>query len=147
MFKHISNFIIILFFIPNIVFAELPNNFKKLIDQYGFEKSSYAFAKQNLSNSNAPLIIYNGERLFNSASLVKIISTYIALKDLGPNYQWQSNFYHSGKIENGTLNGDLIFSGGADATFSIEDLEKMIRKIQSKGIKKINGDLILGCIL
>ena len=143
MFKHIFNFIIILFFIPNIVFAELPNNFKKLIDQYGFEKSSYAFATQNLSNSNTPLIIYNGERLFNSASLVKIISTYIALKDLGPNYQWQSNFYHSGKIENGTLNGDLIFSGGADATFSIEDLEKMIRKIQSKGIKKINGDLIL----
>ena len=143
MFKYIFNFIIVLFFIPNIALAELPNDFKKLIDQYRFEKSSYAFAIQNLSDNNAPLIIYNGERLFNSASLVKIISTYIALKDLGPSYQWQSNFFHSGKVENGTLNGDLIFKGGADATFSIEDLEKMIRKIQSKGIKKINGNLIL----
>ena len=143
MFKHIFNFIIILFLIPNIAHAELPNDFKKLIDQYRFEKSSYAFATQNLSNNHAPLIIYNGDRLFNSASLVKIISTYIALKDLGPSYQWQSNFYHSGKVENGLLNGDLIFKGGADATFSIEDLEKMIRKIQNKGIKKINGNLIL----
>ena len=126
MFKYIFIFIIVLFFIPNIALAELPNNFKKLIDQYRFEKSSYAFATQNLSDSDAPLIIYNGERLFNSASLVKIISTYIALKDLGPSYQWQSSFYHSGKVENGILNGDLIFKGGADATFSIEDLEKMI---------------------
>lgn len=143
MFKHIFNSIIILFLIPNIAFAELPNNFKKLIDQYGFDKTSYAFATQNLSNSNDSQIIHNGDHLLNSASLVKIITTYIALKDLGPNYKWQSDFYHSGKVENGTLDGDLIFSGGADATFSIEDLEKMIRKIQSKGIKKINGDLIL----
>ena len=60
MFKHILNLIIILFFIPNIALAELPNNFKKLIDQYRFEKSSYAFATQNLSNNNAALITYNG---------------------------------------------------------------------------------------
>ena len=73
MFKHIFNFIIILFLIPNTALAELPNDFKKLIDQYRFEKSSYAFAAQNLSNNDAPLITYNGERLFNSASLVKII--------------------------------------------------------------------------
>tara|TARA_B100000035_G_scaffold286426_1_gene270710 strand:- start:2048 stop:3457 length:1410 start_codon:yes stop_codon:yes gene_type:complete len=143
MYKHIYNSIIILFLIPHIAFAELPKNFKKLIDQYRFEESSFAFAAQNLSDNNASPIIYNGEHLFNSASLVKIISTYISLKDLGPNYQWQSDFYYSGKVENEVLNGDLIFTGGGDATFSIEDLEKMIRRIQSKGIKKINGDLIL----
>ena len=57
MFKYIFNFIIVLFFIPNIALAELPNDFKKLIDQYRFEKSSYAFAIQNLSDNNAPLII------------------------------------------------------------------------------------------
>ena len=41
------------------------------------------------------------------------------------------------------LNGDLIFKGRGDATFSINNLEDSIRKIQRNGIKKIKGNLIL----
>ena len=123
--------------------ANLPNDFKNLLDRYNFDESSFGFAIQNLSREDASLVKYNEERLFNTASLVKIFSTFIALRDLGPNYKWQSSFYHNGKIEENSLNGDLIFVGGADASFSISNLEQMVRDLQSNGIKKINGDLIL----
>ena len=143
MFRRLIYLIFLLTFSFKSSYAEVPENFRKLIDQYGFEESSYGFAAKNLSDQNGFSINFNQDKLFNPASLVKILSTYIALKDLGPNYRWKSSFYHNGTITGDSLNGDLIFTGGGDATFSIINLEQMIREVQRKGIKKITGDLVL----
>ena len=130
-------------FFPVNLYAELPKNIKSLNHKYRFDQESYSFAIQNLSDKAKPIISHNAETLFNTASLVKIYSTFIALKDLGPNYKWRSEFSYTGRIDEATLNGDLIFSGTGDASFSIADLEKMVREIQRLGIKNINGNLVL----
>ena len=130
-------------FFPVNLYAELPKNIKSLNHKYRFDQESYSFAIQNLSDKAKPIISHNAETLFNTASLVKIYSTFIALKDLGPNYKWRSEFSYTGRIDEATLNGDLIFTGTGDASFSIADLEKMVREIQRLGIKNINGNLVL----
>ena len=117
------------------------NSIENFGDQYKFDKSEYGFGAINLSSGEI-IALHNEDKLFNSASLVKIITTYIALKELGPDFRWQSEFYYTGEIDGNTLKGNIIFKGRGDASFSVENLEAMIRAIQNKGIKIIEGDLI-----
>jgi len=135
--------VLIICLIPFSVFAEIPLEYKKIINKYKVSQDSFTFVVKNLTNKSESIIKHNENFFFNPASLVKIISTFIALEELGPQFKWQSDFLHNGEITGDTLNGDLIFKGRGDATFSINNLESSIRKIQRNGIKKIKGDLIL----
>ena len=135
--------VLIICLIPFSVFAEIPLEYKKIINKYKASQDSFTFIVKNLTNKSEPLVTHNEKKLFNPASLVKIISTFIAVEELGPQFKWQSDFLHNGEITGDTLNGDLIFKGRGDATFSINNLESSIRKIQRNGIKNIKGDLIL----
>ena len=125
------------------VSAELRQPYKELINKYNFKKDSFSIVVKNLTAPEKKAIIYNGSKNFNPASLTKIITSFIALDKLGPNYKWKSDFYYTGQLKNDTLQGDLIFVGSGDASFSIDNLEFLIREIQKKGIKKIEGNLIL----
>ena len=108
--------------IPNILWADYLEAYKEIERKYSFDKKSYTFIVKNITEENRPIISHNQDKLFNPASLLKIITTYIALKELGPNFKWQSDFLYTGKIIGNTLHGDIIFRGKGDATFSIEDL-------------------------
>ena len=135
--------ILIICLIPLSVFSEVPPEYKKIISSFKVSNDSFTLVIKNLTNKSEQLITHNEKNFFNPASLAKIVSTFIALEELGPQFSWQSDFYHNGTINGDTLNGDLIFKGRGDATFSINNLENSIRKIQRKGLKKINGNLIL----
>ena len=135
--------VLILCLVPLSLFAELPLEYKNIIKQHKAPPNSFTFVIKNLSNVSEKLVAHNEKKLFNPASLAKIISTFVALEELGPQFKWQSDFAHNGTIIGDTLNGDLIFKGRGDATFSINNLEDSIRKIQRNGLKKINGNLIL----
>jgi serine-type D-Ala-D-Ala carboxypeptidase/endopeptidase (penicillin-binding protein 4) len=135
--------ILIICLIPFSVFADIPVEYKKIIEKYKFPSNSFTFVVKNLTNKSEPSVKHNEKKLFNSASLAKIISTFIAIDTLGPEFKWKSEFLHNGEIVGDTLNGDFIFKGRGDATFSISNLEESIRKIQRNGLKKIKGDLIL----
>ena len=135
--------VLIIWLIPLSVFAEIPLEYKKIINKYKASQDSFTFVVKNLTNKSEPIVAHNEKKLFNPASLVKIISTFIAVEELGPQFKWQSDFFHNGAIIGDTLNGDLIFKGRGDATFSINNLESSIRKIQRNGVKKIKGNLIL----
>jgi len=116
---------------------------KKIINSYSFDQNNYSLIVKNLTQPKKLNFEHNSQSLFNSASLVKIITTFMALEKLGPNFKWQSDFYHSGEIVEGILEGDLIFKGRGDASFSVNDLEKMIVRLRQLGIYKINGDLVI----
>jgi len=121
--------------------AEKSDGLQKIINKYKFNESEFSFGIVNLTDDQV-VGLHNEKKLFNSASLVKIITTFIGLKELGPDFSWRSDFYYTGDIVGETLKGDIIFKGTGDASFSVDDLEDMIRKIQSKGIKKIEGNLL-----
>jgi len=122
-------------------YAERSDNLQKVINKYGFNESEFSFGVVNLTDDQV-VALHNEKKLFNSASLVKIITTYIGLKELGPNFRWRSDFYYTGDIVGETLKGNIVFKGTGDASFSVEDLEGMIREIQEKGIKRIEGNLL-----
>ena len=70
------------------------------------EASVSAFVQR--TGSSEPLLTFNADVPRNPASVVKLVTTYAALEALGPPYQWRTEAYVDGRIEGGTLTGDLL---------------------------------------
>jgi len=84
---------------------------------------------------------HNEELLFHPASNIKFITSAAALRFLGPEYKFKTELKYDGKIEDGTLNGNLYFVGGFDPDFTSADLDTMIMQLFEEGVKKINGNI------
>ncbi|UAW97069.1 D-alanyl-D-alanine carboxypeptidase/D-alanyl-D-alanine-endopeptidase [Halopseudomonas nanhaiensis] len=85
----------------------------------------------------------NADQAVNPASTMKLVTTYAALELLGPTYQWRSEFYGTGPIRDGKLNGDLVFRGDADPKLTMERIWLMLRDLRAAGVREVTGDLVL----
>ena len=89
------------------------------------------------------LLSYLAERPMQPASTMKLVTTLVALETLGPVFRGRTELRSSGDVIKGVLKGDLVLRGGADADFTGDVLEKMLRTVRQAGIKQIAGKLVL----
>jgi len=90
-------------------------------------------------------ILYSRDshQLFHPASNVKLLTTAVALKRLGPDYKFKTALYTDrGSLSDSTLNTDLYIKGFGDPDLTTNDLQYMISQLKSQGIKHIRGELI-----
>ncbi|MCQ2167979.1 MAG: D-alanyl-D-alanine carboxypeptidase/D-alanyl-D-alanine-endopeptidase [Bacteroidales bacterium] len=85
------------------------------------------------------------------ASNVKLLTTGLALKTLGPDFRFETGIGYSGEIEGSTLHGDLYIIGGGDPTTGSKAdcaeqtaslFSKWVKFIKNAGIKKIEGCVV-----
>ncbi len=77
------------------------------------------------------------------ASNTKLFTTATALSIMGGNYPLATKILSDDKnIKNGIVKGNLYIKGFGNSTFTLEDLEEMIRVLKEKGIKEITGNII-----
>ena len=84
----------------------------------------------------------NSNQFFIPASNMKLLTSAVALKLLGGEYQFLTTVSTDGKITNGTLDGNLYLKGYGDPRLVSEELWMIAKDIRNLGIKKINGDII-----
>nr|WP_273852747.1 D-alanyl-D-alanine carboxypeptidase/D-alanyl-D-alanine-endopeptidase [Pseudalkalibacillus spartinae] len=92
----------------------------------------------------------SGEMLFNHfgntrltpASNMKLITAGAALNTLGPDYRFTTEVCTDGKLNSGDLIGNLYLRGKGDPTLLAKDLEDFALKLQSLGMKRIQGNLV-----
>ena len=77
------------------------------------------------------LISINSETLFVPASIIKIITSYIAIDILGINYKFRTEFYKD-KDQN------LAIKGWGDPFFISEEIDSIANRLKNLGIKYIN---------
>ncbi len=65
------------------------------------------------------LLTKSADQPFNPASVIKVATSMLALKTLGPDHRFVTDFACRGQcsVENGRLQGDLVIIGGADPIF------------------------------
>lgn len=86
---------------------------------------------------------HNADLPLRPASNIKIASTSAALLYFGPGHKIATSLYFDkGKLNNGTLNGDLYFKGSGNPAFTINELNTLAVMIKEKGIKRIAGKII-----
>ncbi len=77
------------------------------------------------------------------ASVSKVFTSYFALTQLGAEYRFHTKVYRQGKLENGTLKGNLYLVGSGAPYLTAPHLISLIHQIKKAGIKKIDGKFIL----
>lgn len=78
-----------------------------------------------------------------AASLTKIATTLAALGKLGADYQFTTQVYLTGEIENEVLTGDLIVEGSSDPFFVWEEAIALGNVLNDLGIRRIKGNLLV----
>jgi D-alanyl-D-alanine carboxypeptidase/D-alanyl-D-alanine-endopeptidase (penicillin-binding protein 4) len=79
----------------------------------------------------------------NPASVMKLVTTYAALDQLGPAHVWRTPVYLGGPVQDGALRGPLYIQGQGDPKLVMERLWLMLRRLQGMGVKVIVGDIVL----
>ncbi len=91
----------------------------------------------------APVLSWQAEVPRNPASVMKLVTSLVALDELGPTYVWSTEFLATAPVVNGTLDGDLILRGHGDPYLMAQDAWTMVRALRKTGLKTINGSLIV----
>jgi D-alanyl-D-alanine carboxypeptidase/D-alanyl-D-alanine-endopeptidase (penicillin-binding protein 4) len=89
------------------------------------------------------LYTHDSHILFQPASNMKLLTTAVALKQLGPNFKFKTTLsIDTNSIENGTIKGNLYLKGYGNPDLTTDDFRHITSELKSKGIRKISGDLI-----
>jgi D-alanyl-D-alanine carboxypeptidase/D-alanyl-D-alanine-endopeptidase (penicillin-binding protein 4) len=77
------------------------------------------------------------------ASTMKLVTTLVALEQLGPVFRGRTELRSTGELKGDVLHGDLVLRGGADVDLSTETLTTMLRSLRYQGVRKIDGNLVV----
>lgn len=120
----------------------LPDRVERILVQHKLPPGSFSAFVQQVG-APEPLLVYNADVPRNPASVIKLVTTFAALEALGPTYQWRTEAYADGRINDGILEGDLILKGYGDPYLLTERLWLLQRELRRQGIHQINGDLVI----
>lgn len=94
-------------------------------------------------DTGEPIVAWNEDTPRNPASVIKLLTTFVALDILGPTYTWKTEAYLLGDTSDDILKGDLLLKGYGDPYLVTERVWQMLREIRQTGIRKITGDLLI----
>lgn len=120
----------------------IPLGVKNVLNHRQLPDDSLSLYVENLRTGKV-VIGWHEDEPRNPASVMKLLTTLIALENLGPTYTWKTEVYLLGEVEGGTLNGDLLLKGYGDPFLVTERLWSLLRALRRAGITTIDGDLLL----
>ena len=89
------------------------------------------------------VLAHLADRAVPPASTMKVITTLVALEQLGPAFRGRTELRTTAPTKGDVLQGDLVLRGGADIDLSTEALTTMLRGLRYQGIRTIDGNLVL----
>ena len=108
-----------------------------LINSHGIPESKLSIILEDIE-SNTRLIEINPKRSRSPGSVTKIFTAFSAFDVLGKDFKWKTEAYIEQRAKKQKKIDRLLIKGGGDPTFSLDDLEGLVKKIRSKGIDEIS---------
>lgn len=86
---------------------------------------------------------YGDDRVLKPASTMKLVTSAVALRELGPSYRFPTWIKYDGAVEaDGVLAGNLYVVGQGDPTMVVERMWRMIMDIKARGVTEVGGDVV-----
>ena len=123
--------------------AQLPAEVASLLARARIPAEALAAVVLDTRGASAPLLAWRADAQVNPASTLKLVTTYAALDQLGPDFRWQTRVYSDGMLRDGVLQGNLYLQGDGDPKLVSERLWLLLRRVQGQGIRRIAGDIVL----
>jgi len=120
--------------------AELPEPIAALLQTAKIPQEAVGVV---VLRGDTAVVSHNAGQSMQPASTMKVLTTMVALEQLGPVFRGRTEMRSSATIFRGTLMGDLYVRGGADADFNEDVLTHMLQALRNQGIKSIKGNVIL----
>ena len=95
------------------------------------------------ADGGLPLVSHNVTQAMNPASVMKLVTTGIALDQLGPGFRWNTRLWSDGSVRQQVLQGNLYVQGSGDPGLVQERLWLLLRALRERGVQRISGDLVL----
>lgn len=109
-------------------------------------KGRFAFCVYDLT-ADKPVYSYNEKTSIPVASCLKLLTGVAGMHVLGTQYRYSTSIYTRGRVENGTLHGDVAFKGDLDPQLNEPDLAMFAKALKKAGIKKMDGRFVLDVLL
>lgn len=90
-----------------------------------------------------PVLAFQELEAVSPASTMKLVTTQVALDQLGPQFRWKTQFFSSVPVIKGRLKGDLIIKGGGDPDLTWEKFASILRQLRQQGLRELRGNIIL----
>ncbi len=122
--------------------AALCEKINQIIEQSEFANARWGVIAISLKDGRV-VCGRDAQKLFNPASIEKILTSIVALDKLGADFRFKTSVFAPNQIEaDGTLNGDLVIYGQGAPDFDNEGLENLANQLQSKGLRHIKGNVV-----
>jgi D-alanyl-D-alanine carboxypeptidase/D-alanyl-D-alanine-endopeptidase (penicillin-binding protein 4) len=128
----------------------LQHSIDSLVDDPKFANANLGVLIVNPETGDT-LYSRNAHKLFMPASNQKILTSAVALTQLGPDYRYHTVIAKRGEIKDSVLNGDLIVIGRGDPTMSdrvygsaAKEMAAIADSIRAHGIRRVTGALRQG---
>ncbi|MBE9196197.1 D-alanyl-D-alanine carboxypeptidase/D-alanyl-D-alanine-endopeptidase [Synechocystis sp. LEGE 06083] len=119
--------------------AELGQKLATHLQQPDLGRAQWGIAIQPLTESQ-PVYQYQADRLFIPASNQKLITTAMALQELGPNFRFATQVYQL----DGGKKVQIITSG--DPSLTLEDLTAIAKNLKDRGVTVIEELVLVDAI-
>ena len=122
--------------------AELPDPVNRILTGHDIPADSLSVVVQAVG-SDTPVLSHHPSTPRNPASTIKLLTTWVALDELGPTFSWPTEIYFLGNWDGRRLDGDLGIKGHGDPYLVTEELWKLLRELRRIGLEEITGDLVI----
>lgn len=112
----------------------------RLLQSSMFETSQVGIMVYDLT-ADSVIYAHNERQMLRPASTMKVITAITAIDRLGGSYQFKTELKYKGKVDNGTLHGDVYCVGGFDPRFNNDDMRAFVTSLKSMGVDTIRGTL------
>ena len=120
----------------------LPTAFTNALRNAGIPASAVSVVVQPLDGPGLEAGL-NRDAPRNPASTMKLLTTYAALRTLGPAYTWHTDALLLGSRDGAVIRGDLALRGKGDPALVIEQFWLLVQKLRALGLRELRGDLVL----
>jgi len=97
----------------------------------------------DVQGNAAPRLAWRANAAVNPASVMKLVTTYVALDVLSPAFVWDTPVYVDAVPQGGKLRGNVYIEGRGDPKLVVERLWLLLRRLRAQGIETIEGDIVL----
>ena len=134
-----------IFCLPQIVVHAqdfIPDSVQFALHEADVPTSSISLLVLPLGANDAKLSL-QANAAMSPASTMKLVTSFIALDELGPTFRWKTQLLSEVEPKNNRLKGTLFFRGGGAPDLSWERVGELLRALRNKGVQHIKGNIVL----